>query len=1154
MATRIAAHAEPIPGYRLIERIGRGGFGEVWKAEAPGGILKAIKFVYGDLQEAMEDGRPAEQELKALNRIKAIRHPYILSLERYDIIDGQLTIVMELADRNLFDRFRECQRAGLAGIPHDELLQYLEEASEALDLMNNEYQIQHLDVKPQNIFLVHNHIKVADFGLAKDLEGKQATLTGGVTPVYAAPETFEGRVSRFCDQYSLAILYQEMLTGRRPFNGESARQLMMQHVTGTPDVQPLAASDQSAVLRALAKNPDERFASCTEFVHALMSEPPAAESDADGASLQGAVRPAAVVAAVATPPVRRLGVELQRASDKLPALSTHISSRNAKTNLDQAAPKVREPVAEVTGSGVLMPAVVIGLGRTGLLVLQRLRRLVQDRFGTAKLPHIELLYIDTDADTLQQLNTAEAPAMLETSEVFLARLSRPSHYLRDDERFPGLDHWLNPELLYRIPRNPATEGVRALGRLAFCDCHRKLTNRIRVKIEASAGSQALDQSDQATGLGKRTNFPHVYVVTNLGGGSGSGMFLDVAYATRKLLKSLGYMNPEVHGVLMLPPVEPYVPPRAKSIANTHAALTELFHFSSPQTAYVATLDRKAEPYTDGERPFQRCMLLPAPEAVGPGSSKATIGHCTGFLFRELLTPFGRDSERLRCESTHVVGLSAYFQTHGCFRFTWPRRNVVHVAALRTSLQLLRFWMGEGHDDLAARSRNWCDEQWRTRGLDGDRLAEQLSDEVAKSGNSPGESLTAILTPLEQRQHESIEPGAVRAAFQHLLATLGFADRKSMPGDSPTLARQMKSAATRLAKHAGGELDAIVAEAIDTPALRLAGAEQIVQHASDRLKSALDHAESRIGKLTEEADQSQERMQAMAASMDRMSLGARRLAIGREVLGLLSELGAKKLEVIALRCVADVFRCLLFDMSERLRYVQSQRSQIETLQKKLQAIPADPDAEKYLGPHLTILPGACRSVAEAAQELVARLTSDDLARFDLKLQGPLERQFQSLAGFCRENFDRSGEMMEFLQSQSANFLQDHIPRGSAADLYLSTEQWSERFDRDLRRAFEEAAPAVTSQVRRDGQLFLLGVPSDDSGSRFARMVENTIADVRFTMMPEASDVFLYREHPVSPIDLPHLARKVREFVAQSESQEKFAAHARFDISWLQLHRD
>src|SRR5436190_7126289 len=204
MAVRIETGSEPIPGYKLIERLGGGGFGEVWKAEAPGGLFKAIKFVYGDLQAAdSDDGARAEQELKAMSRVKTVHHPYILTLERYDIIDGQLIIVMELADRNLWDRFKECRAQGLPGIPRAELLGYMEETAEALDLMNTEYQLQHLDIKPQNLFLVFNHVKVADFGLVKDLEGMKALVTGGVTPVYAAPETFDGRGSGSSAQDSL---------------------------------------------------------------------------------------------------------------------------------------------------------------------------------------------------------------------------------------------------------------------------------------------------------------------------------------------------------------------------------------------------------------------------------------------------------------------------------------------------------------------------------------------------------------------------------------------------------------------------------------------------------------------------------------------------------------------------------------------------------------------------------------------------------------------------------------------------------------------------------------------------------------------------------------------------------------------------------------
>jgi serine/threonine protein kinase len=269
-----SVNSEPIPGYRLIEPLGSGGFGEVWKAVAPGGILKAIKFVHGGRDSLVGDGAAAEQELRALQHVKAIRHPFLLSMERVEEVDGDLVIVMELADKSLHDLLNERRAAGQVGIERQELLRYLEEAAEVLDLMNQQHGLQHLDVKPRNLFLVGRHVKVADFGLVNSLAELQGGAGGGlanagITPLYAAPETFLGKITLFSDQYSLAITYQELLTGTLPFAGKNARQLAVQHMTGEADLVPLPEADRAVVARALAKEPRERFGCCFDFLRAL---------------------------------------------------------------------------------------------------------------------------------------------------------------------------------------------------------------------------------------------------------------------------------------------------------------------------------------------------------------------------------------------------------------------------------------------------------------------------------------------------------------------------------------------------------------------------------------------------------------------------------------------------------------------------------------------------------------------------------------------------------------------------------------------------------------------------------------------------------------------------------------------------------------------
>src|SRR5262249_39255279 len=146
----------------------------------------------------------------------------------------------------LWQRWREAANQGLPGIPTAEVHGYLHEAAKGLDFLNDRQHssgsgpatgaatekvvgIQHKDIKPENLMLVGGTVKVADFGLAKLLEHTVTNVSGGLTPAYAAPEFFQGKATRWSDQYCLAVTYCKLRGGRLPFEGAGV-QVMAGHL------------------------------------------------------------------------------------------------------------------------------------------------------------------------------------------------------------------------------------------------------------------------------------------------------------------------------------------------------------------------------------------------------------------------------------------------------------------------------------------------------------------------------------------------------------------------------------------------------------------------------------------------------------------------------------------------------------------------------------------------------------------------------------------------------------------------------------------------------------------------------------------------------------------------------------------------------------
>jgi serine/threonine protein kinase len=198
-----------------------------------------------------------------------LRHNFLLQTHAYFPLDDRLLIVMDLADGSLRDRLQACRAEGKTGIPMEELLTYFREAAEALDFLHDK-QVQHRDIKPDNILLLGRHVKVADFGLARLQRGQSMNSTASSgTPAYMAPEVWENKVHFHSDQYSLAATYVELRLDRRLYPSDSLAAMMVDTLQATPDLAPLDKAEQQVLHRALAKDPTKRYRSCLEFVDAL---------------------------------------------------------------------------------------------------------------------------------------------------------------------------------------------------------------------------------------------------------------------------------------------------------------------------------------------------------------------------------------------------------------------------------------------------------------------------------------------------------------------------------------------------------------------------------------------------------------------------------------------------------------------------------------------------------------------------------------------------------------------------------------------------------------------------------------------------------------------------------------------------------------------
>ncbi|MCC6446963.1 MAG: tubulin-like doman-containing protein [Armatimonadetes bacterium] len=342
-------------------------------------------------------------------------------------------------------------------------------------------------------------------------------------------------------------------------------------------------------------------------------------------------------------------------------------------------------------------SIIIGLGGTGKEVVLNVRRRIVEKYGSLRnLPIVSFLVLDTDSAVLARVvedETLASPIDLKPSEALHTAVTGVDTNLRPNvHHYPHIESWLDTNaLLGDIAAGAGA--VRARGRLAFFWNYQEIVHRFQNCFnQISSDSATQFCLSQGIRVVQGTN---VYIVCSLLGGTGSGMFLDMAYTARQILRSQPIVD--IVGILTVPPG--IVGGDVDRRSNAYAAFRELNHYSANETEFSAQYSANEAPATDQNPPFDFCYLLGRSNGVSYFGKINQLFEMVGHnIFLDFTSEFAgqkksnRDNIQRFTEFPDQQGSPQRFMSFGLSAIYFPKEKVTNVLANRLAARVVDGWL------------------------------------------------------------------------------------------------------------------------------------------------------------------------------------------------------------------------------------------------------------------------------------------------------------------------------------------------------------------------------------------------------------------------------------------------------------------------------